>query len=275
MKCVRKNLAWGICAAVLFEGVRLSAAGTNSEPEPYQLKDIPGGKQLVIAGKEYGPYAYVPPMEPVQFSPDKRQWIVFVRKSGGEEFFVVDGQEHASPVKVGSSFAYTVSENGGGWGASVRDPSSGGSYAILNGKAYGPYGRIMGRRDTWVPVLSANGKTAGIAGWKERNSVVVVVNGKEFGPYQSARALWIDDKGEFWCAVVSKADSQEYILTTDNEYGPYLWISPVFTSIDQRHWGFYAGKAQAAEQNLVSVIDGKELPGTNTALKNLSVKVTQ
>lgn len=243
---------------------------TASELKPYQLIDVAGGKKLVIAGKEYGPYAYVPPMEPVQFSSDKKHWITFVRKAGGQEYFVVDGKEHISPVKVGGSFAYAVSENGVGWAASVR--ASDGVYSILNGKAYGPYLRILGRQGTWVPLLSANGKTTMFAGWKERELVVVVVNGKEYGPYQNAKALWIDDKGEFWCAAVSKAVDQEYLLTRDKEFGPYLWASPVFASKDRQHWGFFAGNAS---QELVTVFDGEELHGSDARLRDCTVRLTQ
>jgi len=270
--CVAEFLAVGADAP------EKNTPATNAVAEkPYSIKESNDGKKLVVNGKEYGPYEYLPPQNPVCLTPDRRHWISFVKKGGGKEFFVVDGREYPSPVKAGGSFNYGLSENGEKWAACVESivasPKDRSVYALIQGKPYGPYAWVSGRQKNWLPVLSANGKTAGFVGWKKDKSFVVVINDTEYGPYKKVSDLWINAEGNLWVIWVRKAEGQ-YVVLNGKEYGPYLWTSPVFLSPDQTSWAFYAGKQQASSQEMVTVMNGTESPGISAAAKDLSSYVT-
>ena len=242
---------------------------------PYKLVQEPTGKTLMVGDKQFGPYAYLPPVSPVVFSPNGQHWIAFARKGDGQEVFVVDGKELKSPIPVGPNFTYKIGNDGLTWAACIQKASKESTpdlYLIMNGKVSGSYSRITGvPGQGWSPWMTANGKTTAAFGVKGQ-SVYTIVNGEEFGPYRNTKPLFVSPDGSFWCTCGQKDQLNEFLLVNGKEYGPYVWSSPVFMSEDGRHWGAIVGKNDAAGQKVIEIVDGQEDPSSGLKVRDLPVK---
>lgn len=154
---------------------------------------------------------------------------------------VVDGKSYG-PYKDVTSVVHSNSAATGMFLVTKRDKT----YVVAQGKEWGPLGAGYEVDQT---AIADDGKVWAVTGthYEEAkddgdgtSSVVLMVNGKSYGPYQEVSGLTVSDTGGHWMATVKLAEDSYDLIFDGKNRGPFQQVGHSWLSADGKLWGWSA-----------------------------------
>jgi hypothetical protein len=250
--------------ATLLETNRLTTLSDDGQHWAFKLFRN-DDEYAIVNGAKLGPYEKV---YSAIVSPEGENWGLTVAIAG-KEYAVVNGETYGPfgearylrdsypPLETNIAF----SNKGDIW---IIDPGKHRprTSIIVNGEEYG------GFRGAYDFRWSDDGRLWAVPILKGKR-VYFLVNGMEYGPYQTRRKSGIptanvSPDGKAWGACYSEGD-EDFVVINGRIYGPYEYTAKPYFSADGRNWGFEARKNGRAYK----VINGVEWEPYEEALSGL------
>ncbi len=174
---------------------------------------------------QYGPYDSV---SYPQFAKNSAMWATSVSKNN--KYFVLMNGKETGPYEYADVPYYGP---GGTWAYSGQ---ANGKYTCFfsDGSKYGPFDYIYG------PFFAANGSWA-FTGSKGETTVIVI-NGKQYGPYESADLPVFSPDGGKWSFIGRKGENSVLYTSDGKNYGPFQYLYTPSYSQNGAAWGFWSSK---------------------------------